>query len=189
MSDVIVLRSPDGHEFDVFEVLPLGAAKGTIVVIQEIFGVNAHIREVAQGFAEQGYRALAPALFDRVERQVALGYSGADMMQGVELARGKLRPEGRIDLHGMTMAQAHPALQDFILGSAQLQRRLVLVITGKGKSKPDHGPIPERHGVLRHNVPIWLRQSPLSLVILEVTQAHQRHGGEGALYVYLRRGR
>ena len=55
MSDVIVLRSPDGHEFDVFEALPLGAAKGTIVVIQEIFGVNAHIREVAQGFAEQGY--------------------------------------------------------------------------------------------------------------------------------------
>ena len=87
------------------------------------------------------------------------------------------------------MAQAHPALQDFILGSAQLQRRLVLVNTGKGKSKPDHGPIPERHGVLRHNVPNWLRQSPLSLVILEVTQAHQRHGGEGALYVYLRRGR
>ena len=106
-----------------------------------------------------------------------------------KLTRGKLRPEGRIDLHGMTMAEAHPALQDFILGSAQLQRRLVLVITGKGKSKPDYGPIPERHGVLRHNVPIWLRQSPLSSVILEVTPAHQRHGGAGALYVYLRRGR
>ena len=106
-----------------------------------------------------------------------------------KLTRGKLRPEGRIDLHGMTMAEAHPALQDFILGSAQLQRRLVLVITGKGKSKPDYGPIPERHGVLRHNVPIWLRQSPLSSVILEVTSAHQRHGGAGALYVYLRRSR
>jgi len=108
-----------------------------------------------------------------------------------KLTRGKLRPEGRIDLHGMTMAEAHPALQDFILGSAQLQRRLVLVITGKGKgkSKPDYGPIPERHGVLRHNVPIWLRQSPLSSVILEVSPAHQRHGGAGALYVYLRRGR
>jgi len=93
MSDVIVLMSPDGHEFDVFEARPIGVPKGTIIVIQEIFGVNAHIREVAQGFAEQGYLALAPALFDRVERQVALGYSGADMMQGVELARGKLRRE------------------------------------------------------------------------------------------------
>ena len=93
MSDVIVLTSPDDHQFDVFEAHPNGAAKGTIVVIQEIFGVNAHIREVAQGFASQGYRALAPALFDRVERQVSLGYSGTDMMQGVELARGKLRRE------------------------------------------------------------------------------------------------
>ncbi len=88
MSDVIVLTSPDDHQFDVYEAQPDGGAKGTIVVIQEIFGVNAHIREVAQGFASMGYRALAPALFDRVERQVSLGYSGADMMQGVELARG-----------------------------------------------------------------------------------------------------
>lgn len=99
MSEVIVLTSPDGHEFDVFEARPVGASKGTVVVIQEIFGVNAHIREVAQGFADQGYRALAPALFDRVERQVALGYSGADMMQGVELARGKLqRDDALMDL-------------------------------------------------------------------------------------------
>jgi carboxymethylenebutenolidase len=93
MSDVIVLTSPDDHQFDVYEAQPDGGAKGTIVVIQEIFGVNAHIREVAQGFASMGYRALAPALFDRVERQVSLGYSGADMMQGVELARGKLQRE------------------------------------------------------------------------------------------------
>ena len=106
-----------------------------------------------------------------------------------KLTRGKLQPEARLDLHGMTLSEAHPFLQNFILGSAQLKRRLVLVITGKGKSKPDNGPIPERHGVLRHNVPIWLRQAPLSNVILEVTPAHQRHGGGGALYVYLRRNR
>ncbi|MGY9029536.1 MAG: Smr/MutS family protein [Rhodobacterales bacterium] len=106
-----------------------------------------------------------------------------------KLTRGKLQPEARLDLHGMTMSEAHPMLQKFILGSAQLQRRLVLVITGKGKSKPDQGPIPERHGVLRHNVPLWLRQAPLSSVILEVTSAHQRHGGGGAFYVYLRRKR
>ena len=106
-----------------------------------------------------------------------------------KLTRGKLQPEARLDLHGMTMSEAHPMLQKFILGSAQLQRRLVLVITGKGKSKPGHGPIPERHGVLRHNVPLWLCQAPLSSVILEVTSAHQRHGGGGAFYVYLRRKR
>jgi DNA-nicking Smr family endonuclease len=89
----------------------------------------------------------------------------------------------------MTMSEAHPTLQNFILGSAQLQRRLVLVITGKGRSKPARGPVPERHGVLRHNVPLWLRQSHLATVILEVTPAHQRHGGSGAFYVYLRRKR
>ena len=106
-----------------------------------------------------------------------------------KLTRGKLNPEARLDLHGMTTSEAHSILQNFILGSAQLQRRLVLVITGKGKLKPDRGPIPERHGILRHNVPIWLRQSHLASVILEVTPAHQRHGGSGALYVYLRRRR
>jgi carboxymethylenebutenolidase len=107
MSDVIVLTSTDDHQFDVYEAQPDGGAKGTIVVIQEIFGVNAHIREVAQGFAAMGYRALAPALFDRVERQVSLGYSGADMMQGVELARGKLqREDALMDLQTTIAAAA-----------------------------------------------------------------------------------
>ena len=106
-----------------------------------------------------------------------------------KLTRGKLKPEAQLDLHGMTMSEAYPVLQNFILRSAQLQRRLVLVITGKGKSKSDRGLIPERYGVLRHNVPFWLRQAPLENVILETTLAHQRHGGDGALYIYLRRNR
>ncbi|MGB0798526.1 MAG: Smr/MutS family protein [Planktomarina sp.] len=106
-----------------------------------------------------------------------------------KLTRGQLRPEATMDLHGLTLNEAHPALMDFILGSAQLQRRLVLVITGKGKSKRDVGPIPERKGMLRYHVPQWLRQAPLSGHILEVTQAHQKHGGAGALYIYLRRRR
>ena len=106
-----------------------------------------------------------------------------------KLTRGKLNPEARLDLHGMTMLEAYPVLQNFILRSAQLQRRLVLVITGKGKSKSDRGLIPERQGVLRHNVPLWLRQAPLENAILETTPAHQRHGGGGALYIYLRRNR
>ena len=106
-----------------------------------------------------------------------------------KLSRGKMRPEAVLDLHGMTLVEAHPALHNFILGSAQLDRRLVLVITGKGKPKLDYGPIPVRHGVLRENVPIWLRQLPLSSVILDVTTAHQRQGGGGAIYVYLKKKR
>lgn len=103
------------------------------------------------------------------------------------LKRGKLTPEARIDLHGMTLAEAHPALNGFILQSHALGRRLVLVITGKGKRPRDHGPIPTRHGVLRHQVPQWLRMAPLAPLVLQVTEAARNHGGEGAYYVYLRR--
>lgn len=106
-----------------------------------------------------------------------------------KLKRGKLRPEGRIDLHGMTLDRAHPALSHFILSSHRSGKRLVLVITGKGKQRDDGGPIPVRYGVLRHQVPQWLSTAPLSSVVLQVAQAHISHGGSGAYYVYLRRQR
>ena len=105
------------------------------------------------------------------------------------LKRGKIRPEGRIDLHGMTLDRAHPALTKFILGPHAKGRRLVLVITGKGKMRDEGGPIPVRHGVLRHQVPQWLSMPPLSAAVLQVSQAHISHGGGGAYYVYLRRHR
>ncbi|MEO1640201.1 MAG: Smr/MutS family protein [Pseudomonadota bacterium] len=106
-----------------------------------------------------------------------------------KMKRGKIKPEARIDLHGMTLAEAHPELIAFILGAQAVGRRLVLVITGKGKNRDDGGPIPTRFGVLRHQVPQWLAQPPLRQAILQVTPAHLRHGGEGAYYVYLRRTR
>lgn len=105
------------------------------------------------------------------------------------LHRGKLDPEARIDLHGMTLAEAHPELIRFIIANHEAGRRLVLVITGKGKLRDDHGPIPARLGVLRHQVPQWLHMAPLRALVLQVVPAHLRHGGAGAYYVYLRRGR
>lgn len=106
-----------------------------------------------------------------------------------KMKRGKIKPEARIDLHGMTMSEAHPELVAFILGSQAVGRRLVLVITGKGKDRDDGGPIPTRFGVLRHQVPQWLALPPLSQAILQITPAHLKHGGHGAYYVYLRRSR
>lgn len=106
-----------------------------------------------------------------------------------KLRRGKLKPDARIDLHGMTIAQAHPALTGFILRSASAGHRLVLVITGKGKDRDDGGPIPTKFGVLRHQVPQWLSMAPLGGLVLQVSQSHIRHGGQGAYYVYLRRTR
>ncbi|MDZ7905453.1 MAG: Smr/MutS family protein [Cypionkella sp.] len=105
-----------------------------------------------------------------------------------KMTRGKLAPEGRIDLHGMTMDQAHPALNSFIQRSHAAGLRLVLVITGKGgRDRGDLGPIPQKTGVLRRQVPHWLHQPPLSHLILQVSESHITHGGGGALYVYLRR--
>jgi DNA-nicking Smr family endonuclease len=110
-----------------------------------------------------------------------------DRKTHTKMKRGKLRPEARIDLHGMTMDRAHPALTGFIMRSAGEGKRLVLVITGKGKDRDDDGPIPARRGVLRHNVPHWLSVPPLSQLVLQITPAHVSHGGGGAYYVYLKR--
>ncbi len=105
------------------------------------------------------------------------------------MKRGKLSPEARIDLHGMTVSQAHPALVGFILNAHSQAMRLVLVITGKGRTSRDNGPIPTRFGVLKHQVPHWLSVAPVKSVVLQVNEAHQKHGGTGAIYVYLRRHR
>ena len=86
------LRAADGFAFAVYESLPPGEPRGAVVVVQEIFGVNAHIREVADGFAAEGYAALAPALFDRSERDVELGYDESGIRAGRALA---FRDQGR----------------------------------------------------------------------------------------------
>lgn len=106
-----------------------------------------------------------------------------------KMKRGKLSVDGKIDLHGMTLAEAHPALIRFILNAHSQGKRLVLVVTGKGKPDSGTGPIPERRGVLRHQTPHWLLSPPLGTIVMQVTPAHLKHGGEGAYYVYLRRGR
>lgn len=103
------------------------------------------------------------------------------------LKRGKLRPEGKLDLHGMTLAEAHPELIRFILSAHAAGKRLVLIVTGKGRDRDEGGPIPARRGALRHQVPVWLGQPPVAAHVLQVTAAHPRHGGAGAYYVYLRR--
>jgi len=103
------------------------------------------------------------------------------------MKRGKLKPEAKLDLHGMTLAQAQPALTRFILRKQGDGCRLVIVVTGKGRVKEDEGPIPMPRGLLRHHVPQWLSSGSLRSAVLQVTPAHMKHGGAGAYYVYLRR--
>lgn len=103
------------------------------------------------------------------------------------MRRGKLAVEGRIDLHGLTLSEAHPRLVSFVTSSHAAGRRLVLVITGKGQDTEGGDPVPMHRGILRRQVPHWLTSPPLGGIVLQIGEAHRRHGGSGAFYVYLRR--
>src|SRR6202161_3280540 len=87
MSKVVKLQASDGHELDAYVAQPDGKPWGGLVVVQEIFGVNQHIRSVADRFAQEGFYAVAPALFDRVQRNLELTDAGEDMQKGMAAAQ------------------------------------------------------------------------------------------------------
>jgi len=109
---------------------------------------------------------------------------GLDKATAERLRRGELPIEARLDLHGLTQAQAHDSLQRFLAGSQAQQRRCVLIITGKGFRAKD-GAV--QTGILRASVPRWLNEAPNRARILAFASARDRHGGGGALYVLLKR--
>jgi carboxymethylenebutenolidase len=90
--ETVKLKANDGHELGAYVSRPDGTPVAGLVVIQEAFGVNAHIRSVADGYARDGFLAIAPAMFDRVESGVELGYTGDDLQKGIALAR-QIDPE------------------------------------------------------------------------------------------------
>lgn len=100
------------------------------------------------------------------------------------LARGIEPIHARLDLHGKTQVQAHRELLRFLRGAQSEGERFVLVITGKGSRADD-----SERGVLNRQVPLWLAQPELRAYVGTFEQAHARHGGDGALYVRLRRPR
>jgi carboxymethylenebutenolidase len=85
MSESVKLRAADGHEFSAYVAHPQGEPMAGLVVVQEIFGVNSHIRSVADGYAKDGFLAVAPALFDRIRPGIELGYEGADLETAMSL--------------------------------------------------------------------------------------------------------
>ncbi len=82
MGKMIELTASDGHKFAAYRAEPKGKPRGGLIVVQEIFGVNSHIKSVADGYAADGYLAIAPAFFDRVERGLDIGYTPADIERG-----------------------------------------------------------------------------------------------------------
>ena len=85
MGKMIELTAADGHKLAAYKAEPAGAARGAIVVIQEIFGVNSHIKSVADGYAADGYLAIAPAMFDRLQRGYDTGYSQPEIQAGIAM--------------------------------------------------------------------------------------------------------
>ena len=95
MGSWLELKAQDGQELSAYVTRPSGATKGAVVVVPEIFGVNPHVRSVADGYAFEGYVAIAPALFDRIERGVELRYGAEDMQKALALC-SKLDPQTAI---------------------------------------------------------------------------------------------
>lgn len=109
-----------------------------------------------------------------------------DRRTRIRLRRGKLRPGARLDLHGLTLDEAQPALTRFLLDAHARGLRLVLVITGKGRTPAAALHFVPEGGAMRRHLPLWLGRAPLAPVVLDHAEAHASHGGGGAFYVWLR---
>jgi DNA-nicking Smr family endonuclease len=102
------------------------------------------------------------------------------------VARGREAIEARLDLHGMTQSEAHAALLSFLRRAQANDVRLALVVTGKGAGKTTRE-MPRERGVLRRSVPMWLSLPEFRRFVISFEEAHPSHGGQGALYLRMRR--
>src|SRR5580692_8779299 len=107
MSEWIKLKAQDGHELGAYVARPAGQAIGTLILVQEIFGVNAHIRSVADGYAKDGFLVIAPAIFDRFERDIELSYEPEDMKRAFALY-----PSLKPDVTLLEVAAAYEAAKE-----------------------------------------------------------------------------
>lgn len=108
MGDWQPLQASDGHQLKAYCAEPSGEARGTVVVLQEIFGVNSHIRSVVDRFASEGYVTLAPSLFDRVEREFETGYTAADLQRAKTLMERASLDNAVLDLAAAAQSPIGP---------------------------------------------------------------------------------
>jgi DNA-nicking Smr family endonuclease len=137
--------------------------------------------------------SLAPASSHRKTKPtVAAGIPGLDGRTDERLRRGLIEPDARLDLHGFTERDAHHALLGFLRTAQMRRHKLVLVVTGKGARVAADLPFDmelnyRSRGILKAVVPRWLREPAFAGLVAGTRLAHNKHGGEGALYVYLRK--
>ncbi len=166
MGEFTTLMARDGHDFQAYLAAPAGKPHGAVVVIQEIFGVNVHIRAVTDGFAQAGYTAIAPCMFDRIRRGIELGYSPPE----IEEARGymqQLQPEQTLkDLAAAVAAVRHSGrvgAVGYCWGGAQSYRAACLlpvdcavVYYGKAQDAgvPPQSPVMYHFGTEDKSIPL-----------------------------------
>jgi len=137
---------------------------------------------------------LKPPAEPKRPAHIVEGGSGVDGRTDERLRRGVLEPDAKLDLHGLTESAAHRTLLLFLKGAQQRRHKLILVVTGKGKKMDADAPFDmelqgRARGVLKAAVPRWLNEPGFAGLIAGTRAAHRKHGGEGAIYIYLRKGR
>jgi carboxymethylenebutenolidase len=166
MGEFTTLMARDGHQFQAYLAAPPAKARGSVVVLQEIFGVNAHIRAVTDGFAAEGYTAIAPCLFDRIRRGIELGYSAAEVDEGRGYMQ-ELKPEQTLkDVAAAIAVVKHAgrlATVGYCWGGAQSYRAACLLpvdcaVVYYGKAQdglgPPHCPVLYHFGSEDKSIPL-----------------------------------
>jgi DNA-nicking Smr family endonuclease len=159
-------------------IKPLGSRELIVEPANEPGGAKLAAATAAPALSRPSRQTLAPTPppIQPIERRLVRA-----------LQRGRRAADAVIDLHGMRQETAHSALRRFLVAEQARGASLVVVVTGKGAANPDGGGDGER-GVLRRQVPHWLRLPDMRSIVLGFENAGPRHGGAGALYVRLRRG-
>ena len=204
------LTADEQHLWDhaAASMTPLGKAKGRVLdgadaaLFEAAFGAPAPKRKAATGkTAPLPGLPAAPVAAGTAKKVSAPELSAFDRKNARRLRDGRIEIEGRIDLHGMRQDEAHGALVRFLMAAQAKGKKWVLVITGKGAPRRtgwfgddgepvagrDPGAAPSSRGIIRRNVPRWLQEPELRAIVVSHTTAAAQHGGEGAMYVELRR--
>jgi len=161
-------------------VRPLRQSKKPVTAARHKAGIRDAARSVKKRAAVD-----AEVLVSRQRDALASTLTPIMRREKQQLARGRAAIDARIDLHGMTQTEAHGALRRFLLHSQASGAKFVLVITGKGAPNSPRG----ERGILRQQVPLWLALPEFRRYVLGFDSAHAGHGGDGALYVRLRKAR
>jgi len=187
MGQTITLAAKDGHKLQAYRADPAGKPRGAIIVVQEIFGVNHHMRRLTDDFAKQGYVAISPALFDRVEKGVELGYDPKSIEAGRDI-RGKVPLDGTLADLQATIDAAKPAGKVGIVGycwGGGLAFLAATRLSGVAAAVGYYGGLVAAHAQEKPRVPVMLHfgDSDQSIPMSDVEKVKQARP-DVTTYVY-----